>query len=55
MEGILQMIKLQPRCLRPLLIISVLVIATTVVAAATLAGKVVGIADGDSSRTQGRT
>jgi endonuclease YncB( thermonuclease family) len=42
------MTKLQPRCLRPLLIISVLAIATTVVAATTLTGKVVGIADGDT-------
>ena len=46
------MTKLQPRCLRPLLIISVLAIATTAVAglppAATLTGKVVKIADGDT-------
>jgi endonuclease YncB( thermonuclease family) len=46
------MTKLQPRCLRPLLIISVLAIATTAVAASppvpTLTGKVVGIADGDT-------
>ena len=46
------MTKLQPRCLRPLLIISVLAIATTVVAASppakTLTGKVVKIADGDT-------
>jgi endonuclease YncB( thermonuclease family) len=48
MEGILQMTKLQPRCLRPLLIMSVLAIATSVVAATTLTGKVVGIADGDT-------
>jgi micrococcal nuclease len=48
MERILQMIKLQPRCLRPLLVISVLAIATTVVAPPTLTGKVVGIADGDT-------
>jgi endonuclease YncB( thermonuclease family) len=52
MERILQMIKLQPRCLRPLLVISVLAITTTVVAASppapTLTGKVVSIADGDT-------
>jgi endonuclease YncB( thermonuclease family) len=46
------MTKLQPRCLRPLLIISVLATATTVTAASppapTLTGKVVGIADGDT-------
>lgn len=46
------MTKLQPRCVRPLLIISVLAIATSVVAAAppapTLTGKVVSIADGDT-------
>jgi hypothetical protein len=42
------MTKLQPRCLRPLLIISVLAIATTVVAATPLTGKVVSIADGDT-------
>jgi endonuclease YncB( thermonuclease family) len=42
------MTMLQPRCLRPLLIISVLAIATTAVAAATLTGKVVKIADGDT-------
>jgi endonuclease YncB( thermonuclease family) len=52
MERILQMIKLQPRCLRPLLVISVLAIAATVVSASplapTLTGKVVGIADGDT-------
>jgi micrococcal nuclease len=48
MEGILQMIKLQPRCLQPLLIISVLAIATTVIASSTLTGKVVSIADGDT-------
>jgi hypothetical protein len=51
-EGTLQMTKLQPRCLRPLLIISVLAIATTVVPASppaqTLTGKVVSIADGDT-------
>jgi endonuclease YncB( thermonuclease family) len=48
MEGILQMTKLQPRCLRPLLIVLVLAIPTSVVAATTLTGKVVGIADGDT-------
>jgi micrococcal nuclease len=48
MEGTLQMTKLQPRCLRPLLIISVLAIATTVIASSTLTGKVVSIADGDT-------
>jgi endonuclease YncB( thermonuclease family) len=46
------MVRLQPRHLRPLLIISVLAIATTVVAAsppaATLTGKVVSLADGDT-------
>jgi hypothetical protein len=46
------MTKLHPRCLRPLLIISVLAIATTVVAASplaqTLTGEVVSIADGDT-------
>jgi endonuclease YncB( thermonuclease family) len=42
------MTKLQPRCMRPLLVISVLAIATTVVAAPTLTGKVVSIADGDT-------
>ena len=42
------MTKLQPRCLRPLLIISVLAISTSVVTAATLTGKVVKIADGDT-------
>jgi endonuclease YncB( thermonuclease family) len=48
MERTPEMTKLQPRCLQPLLIISVLAIATTVVTAATLTGKVVGIADGDT-------
>ena len=48
MERTPEMTRLQPRCLRPLLIISVLAIATTVVAAPTLTGKGVGIADGDT-------
>ena len=42
------MTQLQPRCLRPLLIISALAIATTVIAAPMLTGKVIKIADGDT-------
>jgi endonuclease YncB( thermonuclease family) len=48
MERTPEMPKLQRRCLRPLLMISVLAIATTVVVAATPTGKGVGIADGDT-------
>jgi micrococcal nuclease len=51
-EETLQVTKVQPRCLRPLLIISVLLTAIGLLAAAppatTLTGEVVSIADGDT-------